>query len=94
MSISFSLLRDQLNNAYDMIRPQTSRIISIAISTIERENEENSVLPLSTLILRLETNTQSDVAIISDFIDDNQVANSVCIPVFQNFLNRIRNNNM
>jgi hypothetical protein len=92
MSISFSILRNQLNNAYDMIRPETSRIISIAISIIERENEENSVLPLSSLISRLETNNQSDVEIISDFIDDNRVANSASIPIFQNFLNRIRNN--
>lgn len=92
MSISFSILRNQLNNAYDMIRPATSRVISIAISTIERENEENSVLPLSSLISRLETNNQSDVEIISDFIDDNRIVNSASIPIFQNFLNRIRNN--
>jgi hypothetical protein len=91
MSQSFILLRNQLNNSREMIRPLTFNIIDRVISEMERVNEESTVLYMSNIIVRLEMASEGDISILSDFIDDNRVANSVSIPILQNFLNQIRN---
>ncbi len=91
MSQSFILLRNQLNNSREMIRPLTFNIIDRVISEMERVNEESTVLYMSNIIVRLEMAYEGDISILSDFIDDNRVANSVSIPILQNFLNQIRN---
>lgn len=92
-NMSFNLLHNQLNNSNHMIRPITLEVISNAISVMQTHNEEDTILIMSSVINRLATGIDSDVRIISDYIDDNRAAHSICIPIFENFLNRIQNNN-
>lgn len=93
--MNFNILRNQLNNSYHMIRPITSQVISEAISAMERHNEdqEEAFFALSSVISRLSYGLDSDVRIISEYIDDNRVANSISIPIFENLLNRMQNQN-
>jgi len=92
--MSFNLLHNQLNNSNHMIRPITLEVIYEAVSAMQRHNEEDTILMMYSVINRLSLGVDSDVRIISDYIDDNRVAHSICIPIFENFLNRVQNNNV
>lgn len=83
MSQSFTLLRNQINDAYDMIRPFTSDIIIRAISAMEEEEDERNVLLLSSTILRFENGLSSDVEIARDYI---RTATGPSVQIFQEII--------
>ena len=67
--MSFTLLRNQINDAYDFIRPFTSSIIIRAISAEEMNaNGERNVGLLSAVIARLRSGASSDVEVAQFYI--------------------------
>lgn len=90
MSQSFVLLRNQLNESYEFIRPLTSKSIiraisAIEISCVETGIEENTILPLSTLITRLRGGLD-DFQAVSQFLDNPSTSTSVCLPIFRELI--------
>lgn len=90
MSDSFTLLRNQLNNSNEFIRPMTVNSIIRAISVLERSATEEggvedtrTVLLLSTLITQLSGGLVSDFQAIRQFLDAPSSVNSACRPVFE-----------
>lgn len=90
MSDSFTLLRNQLNNSYDFIRPTTLNTIIRAISVLENSameeggvEESRTVLLLSTLITQLRGGLVSDFDAVRQFLDAPSSVNSACRPVFE-----------
>ena len=86
MSQSYTLLRNQINEAYDHIRPITTSAIVDAISALEVADEERNVLNLSSVITRLRGGFESDVVVMTSLIDLPAMENSASRPIFENFL--------
>jgi len=87
MSQSYTLLRNQINEAYDHIRPITSSAIIDAISALEVADEERNVLNLSSVIVRLRGGDESDFVVITSLVGLPAMENSVSRPIFENFIN-------
>ena len=68
-NMSFTILRNQINESYDFIRPFTSNIIIRSISVMEEINDEENVFLLSQAILRLRRGDGSDVEVAEDYIN-------------------------
>ena len=86
MSLSYTLLRNQLNSEYIFIRPQTNNIISRAINSMENNGEEFTVLRLSTMINQIASGRVSDSEAIQEFMNQDQDRQSVTYQIFLEFV--------
>lgn len=86
MSLSYTLLRNQLNSEYIFIRPQTNTIISRAINSMENNGEEFTVLRLSTMINQIASGRVSDAEAIQEFMNQDQDRQSVTYQIFLEFV--------